>query len=171
MNHRPPREDLEPWYKQFWPWFLISLPASAVIAGIITINLAMTDRDGVVTDDYYKKGLGIHRDVEKLERARALGLTAQVDYDVLNSRVVVELAGIEPAKLGALDLQLSHPTRQHQDQRMPLSHVEGTRFEAKIIPLGPADWHISVVDRNGEWRLPGRIKLPEETSVKLPFDD
>ena len=29
-----------PWYRQAWPWFLISLPATAVIAGSFTFYLA-----------------------------------------------------------------------------------------------------------------------------------
>ena len=46
---RPPREDTLPWYKQFWPWFLISLPLSVVIASIVTINIAITTNDGLVS--------------------------------------------------------------------------------------------------------------------------
>lgn len=40
-----------PWYKQFWPWFLIALPGSVVIASFITIGIAVenaptiTDRE------------------------------------------------------------------------------------------------------------------------------
>ena len=43
--------DTKPWYKQFWPWFLMSLPASVVVASMITIGIAIdnaptiTDRD------------------------------------------------------------------------------------------------------------------------------
>ena len=40
-----------PWYRQFWPWFIIALPASAVIAGFITLYLAITRPDYVVIDD------------------------------------------------------------------------------------------------------------------------
>ena len=43
--------ELNPWYKQFWPWFLMALPATAVIGGIITIVIAMTNPDGLVKDD------------------------------------------------------------------------------------------------------------------------
>lgn len=33
--------DTKPWYKQFWPWFLISLPGSVVIASMFTISIAV----------------------------------------------------------------------------------------------------------------------------------
>jgi hypothetical protein len=34
-----------PWYKQFWPWILIALPASAVIACAITLWLVLQAPD------------------------------------------------------------------------------------------------------------------------------
>lgn len=40
-----------PWYRQFWPWFIIALPASAVVAGIITFWLAVSNPDHVVVED------------------------------------------------------------------------------------------------------------------------
>ena len=63
--------DVTPWYKQFWPWFLMALPATAVVGGIITIVIAMTNPDGLVQDDYYKAGLGINRTLEREQQALA----------------------------------------------------------------------------------------------------
>ena len=42
---RPPREDTKPWYRQFWPWFLIALPGSVVVASMVTIWLAASTSD------------------------------------------------------------------------------------------------------------------------------
>jgi hypothetical protein len=33
------------WYRQFWPWLLIALPASAVIGCAITIYLVLANPD------------------------------------------------------------------------------------------------------------------------------
>lgn len=41
MNNNLTNTDKKPWFKQFWPWFLISLPASVVIASMFTISLAI----------------------------------------------------------------------------------------------------------------------------------
>jgi len=41
-----------PWYRQFWPWFLIALPASAVIAGMYTLYLAVTHPDPLVIEKH-----------------------------------------------------------------------------------------------------------------------
>ena len=44
-----------PWYKQRWPWILMSGPAIVVVAGFITLGLAIHTSDSLVDDDYYKK--------------------------------------------------------------------------------------------------------------------
>lgn len=45
-----------PWYKQFWPWFIIALPASVVVASFITLWLAISNPDPlVVNDDDYRR--------------------------------------------------------------------------------------------------------------------
>jgi hypothetical protein len=40
-----------PWYKQFWPWFIIALPASVVVASFFTLWLAISNPDHLVVDD------------------------------------------------------------------------------------------------------------------------
>jgi hypothetical protein len=46
----------EPWYRQFWPWFIIALPASAVIASFITLWLAISNPvELVVTEEDYQQ--------------------------------------------------------------------------------------------------------------------
>jgi len=40
-----------PWYKQFWPWFIIALPASVVVASFFTLWLAISNPDRLVVDD------------------------------------------------------------------------------------------------------------------------
>ena len=40
-----------PWYRQFWPWMLFGLPASAVIGCVITIWLVLAHPDREVAPD------------------------------------------------------------------------------------------------------------------------
>ena len=56
-----------PWYREPWPWILMSVPATAVVAGIITLWLAVSSADGLVAEDYYKQGLAINRVIEREE--------------------------------------------------------------------------------------------------------
>lgn len=51
------RQSSSPWYREPWPWLLMAGPLIVIIAGLVTAWLAVTSSDGLVTDDYYKKGL------------------------------------------------------------------------------------------------------------------
>jgi hypothetical protein len=42
------RLDASPWYRQFWPWFLIVLPAASVVLSFITLYMALEGMDPVV---------------------------------------------------------------------------------------------------------------------------
>jgi hypothetical protein len=51
----------KPWYKQFWPWFLIVLPGSVVIASLFTVYLAFHYADTVINETYYKDDVEINK--------------------------------------------------------------------------------------------------------------
>jgi hypothetical protein len=43
--------DIRPWYKEPWPWVAIAIPGAAVVMGIITLYLALTNPDYLVVDE------------------------------------------------------------------------------------------------------------------------
>jgi len=43
--------DIRPWFREPWVWFIIALPAAAVVGCAITIWLAITRPDYVIVDD------------------------------------------------------------------------------------------------------------------------
>ena len=54
-----------PWYKEPWPWVIIAIPAAAVVMGVITFYLAVSNPDYlVVEEDQY-------RDIKSDLRAQA----------------------------------------------------------------------------------------------------
>lgn len=164
---RPPREDSEPWYKQFWPWFLISLPLSVVIASMVTINIAIQSNDGLVSDDYYKEGLAIRKNANSTARARALGISGQVDYDTDTGAVSLLLAGDFSRNTSLLVLEIIHPTRPNRDQAVNMTKVDGDRYAGRIEPLEPANWKLRLVPESREWRIEGRMLAPGDSGVVL----
>ncbi len=56
--------DDRPWHRQFWPWVLIAIPATTVVACAVMITLAIVTDDGLVSDDYYREGLAINKKIE-----------------------------------------------------------------------------------------------------------
>lgn len=56
------QETMKPWWKQLWPWLLISGPAVAMIACIITIYLAVNlYADKSLRDGLVKQGLKVEQ--------------------------------------------------------------------------------------------------------------
>ncbi len=50
-----------PWWKFGYVWLVIAGPALVVVAGFVTLYLALRYPDPVVTEDYYRKGLEINQ--------------------------------------------------------------------------------------------------------------
>ncbi len=164
---RPPREDTKPWYRQFWPWFLIALPLSVVIAAIVTINLAIDSDDGLVSDDYYKEGLAIHKDAASAARARELGIAGQLDYDSDTGAITLTLDKTLRVGESGLTLEVVHPTLPDRDQTTQLSPLGGARFAGRLDPLGPANWKLSLRPPDRTWRIEGRLVEPGSGSTRL----
>lgn len=160
-------QDPRPWYRQFWPWFLISFPATAVVFGLLTLFFAIKTQDGLVEDDYYKSGLVVNKDLSRDRRASELGVSARLDMNLARHRVSVTLEGRETGKLPALQLSLVHPTRSHHDISAVLSRGPDGRFTGSIAELPPGRWHVQIEPPATAWRLTGRISVPAEHQVSL----
>ena len=56
------QKNTKPWFKQLWPWLLISGPAIAMIGCIITIYLAINyQADKPLREDVTKQGLKVEQ--------------------------------------------------------------------------------------------------------------
>ena len=137
-----------PWYRQRWPWLLIAGPAAVIVAGAITIWIAFASADGLVAEDYYKQGMAINRVLAREERARELGISAELEF--APSRVAVRLRGAAPE---ALFLHLAHATRAGHDQRLRLAPSAPGVYAAELPALPPGRWRIVVEDPRSIWRI------------------
>lgn len=155
-----------PWYRQFWPWFIIALPLTAVIASIATLIIAAQDPDGLVVDDYYKQGLAINETLERDRRAQALGLSGLVRVDA--ARLVLTMNGL-PAAADDTDfeLRLIHPTRPHLDRDLRLAREGGNQWSTALEAIAPGRWHVQLESAKGNWRLTGRLALPDQQQAVL----
>ena len=53
-----------PWFKEFYVWMVISGPVSVVLACAVTAVFIFQGPDAVVSEDYYKEGLALAKEVE-----------------------------------------------------------------------------------------------------------
>ncbi|MEO7404735.1 MAG: FixH family protein [Burkholderiales bacterium] len=149
-----------PWYREPWPWLLALGPALVIVAGIVTTYLAVVTADGLVADDYYKRGLTINRELARDARAAALGLTALAHYDADNKQVIVTITGVDPASLDSMQLRIVHPARAAADRQVALMGGASGHFTAALDepPQGPA----RLMLEGAGWRLVGQGALRRE---------
>lgn len=158
----PRREDTEPWYRQFWPWFLIALPGSVVIAGISTVFIAVRHADDLVVTDYYKDGLAINIELDRKRLASELGIEA--DLTIFERRLQVRLSGEEHGE--TLQLLLSHPLEADRDFQVTLYRVATGLYDAQLPATVAANWHWTLATAQENWRLDGSLSAQDFVDVE-----
>ena len=139
---------MKPWYREPWPWILMSGPAAVLVAGAATAWIAFAGADGLVADDYYKRGLAINKLLAREQEAGRLGISAQIE--LLQSKIRIQLKGDTPA---SLFVHLAHATRAGHDIRLRLAPVSPGAYEAALPALPRGRWHVVIEDPRGTWRI------------------
>jgi len=67
MNTPSPSPATQPWWKYGHVWLLISGPAIVVVAGFVTLWLAMRQPDPILAEDYYQRGLDINKTLQQTD--------------------------------------------------------------------------------------------------------
>jgi uncharacterized protein len=158
---------ITPWYKQFWPWFLIGLLLSSVLVSTTFAVLSVRSFDGMVQEDYYEHGKAINLVLAKQRRADELDLEARLVIDAMTSDIVLDLAGEErPERLA---LKLVFPTAADRDQEFILEHVRDGRYVGQAPDGLRHRWYLQLQpdDEAPEWRLVGEARLPREDAIDL----
>ena len=158
------------WYQEPMVWMVIAIPLSAVIVGAILMTLSITTFDGLVEDDYYKKGKEINQLLARDEFASNNGIRADVNIDEQTGIIVVDLKNssdyVFPEQMG---LSLLHPTQSKQDVKLLLSKGPDARYYTELLqPLKDGRWYFRVSEPN--WRLQKLIIWPEGTIFTLDSD-
>lgn len=149
--------DTRPWYQEPWPWLLMSGPAIVVVAGFVTLYLAASGQDGLVVDDYYKQGKTINQSLYRDDVARQMGVTASVNVDQVNDRLIVSLRRTDGQAIPAsISVALVHATRSGADKIIPLVLGENG-YVGKLPSLGAGKWNVLIEDPQKQWRLQKEI--------------
>ena len=166
MNTHKPKKT---WYREPWVWLMIALPMSAVIGGIITIYLAVSTSDGLVVDDYYKRGKAINLDLARDQAAVRHQLRADIDIDLRENRVRLLLESFDAVLPDTLTFSLLHPTQPGHDQVILLQHADDGVYSGSVDELARSNWYLQL--EADDWRLSGRVPIPQiETIVLLPLE-
>ena len=151
-GHRSPitGHEAKPWFREPWPWILMAGPATVVVAGAVTIWIAFATSDGLVADDYYRRGLAINQELKRDQAALDRGVAADIERSGGVLRVRLRLREAPPPALFA---RLLHATRAGHDQRLRLAPVAAGVYEADLPALPAGKWRLVLEDPRGEWRV------------------
>ncbi|WP_286977237.1 FixH family protein [Pseudomonas sp.] len=144
---------VSPWYKQFWPWFIIGLLGLSVVQGSSMLIFATLNPPGLISDDYYEVGKGINQSLDRENLAKQLKINAKVTFNNETGIADMQLSGFSgPA---TLKLNVISPTQPERDRRITMQKVgdghytgqmedavEGRRFVELIGQEGGKDWRL-----------------------------
>jgi len=162
-------EKLRPWYRQAWPWFLISLPASAVIGGITTLILAVNSPNALVVDDYYKEGLAINQEKHRLANADRMGMTGLLRSD--GKQLTLSLTSQPAVSEPALTLNIIHSTRAELDRELTLQRLSDGRYATDLPILPPGNWYLRLQAGDASWQIRARVSIDGPFQVRLAADN
>jgi len=167
MSAQTPLAPGAPWYRQFWPWFIVGMLGVSVVGSLSTVAIALLGADPEVRRDYVVDARAVVPLTGPRDRALALGLGAMVGIEADGSRVSIETwssagAGVLPERMV---VHFVHPTLAERDVRVVAvreadgvhraalpSGLEG-RYEIGLSPE-PASR-----DERVEWELASKASL------------
>ncbi len=170
------RPESLPWYRYFWPWFIVALMGSAVLASVVTVFLAFSGQDSLVRSDWYREGTAINQRLELEREASRLGVEATLRIENSAGEISIELPSETLRSLRTLRLELSHPTQAERDRTFFLSRTSHGDFRAALgqpiegrwyATLAPAEEDASGSVPAGSWQLSQRITLPAPDGIQL----
>jgi hypothetical protein len=153
------------WYAEPWVWLLIALPMTAVIGGMITIYLAVTTSDGLVVDDYYKRGKAINMDLARDAAAAMHGLRARLDFDMESRRLLLSLDSRDHQQPSQVKFSLLHPTLPGNDQVILLQPTGPDGYAGTLQEVQDGNWYLQL--EADDWRLSGTLQRPRDSVVVL----
>jgi hypothetical protein len=158
--------ETRPWYREPLVWLVISFPLTAVIAGVATYIIADRTHDGLVVDDYYKKGKEINLSLARDAAASRHGLHGRLELQPGRGQVRVTLTARDRAVLPAqVSLRWLHATRGGFDRDQQLARQPDGSYRAALPELAPGHWYAQIEAL--DWRLQGSLRAPDETRLDL----
>jgi hypothetical protein len=160
QSHRPPVIDTLPWYRQFWPWFIMALPAIAVVAALTSTYIAVKNRDSVARDNWYEDGKNINVDLARDQAAKQAKMSASLSFDKTTHDIDAIITG-NIALSDTLTLTLTNATLADRDQTLTLHRQPNGHYHGSLLRDPVGRFYVELGD--AEWRLESTSRFPRDT--------
>jgi hypothetical protein len=165
MNDISPPSQIPPWYRQFWPWFLISFPVISVFLGFTMVYFATNGQDTLVIDNYYKEGKAINHKLEQVRNAQELGIETQLL--ISNENITLDVGDNFPGDGSALTLHFYHSTLADRDFTVLLTKQAGNRYTSAVSHPIAGKWRLSLLPFDESWKVQQEVTLPRQQAFKF----
>lgn len=159
------------WYRQFWPWFLIALPGTVVIASFITLYIAIVNSHSMVKDNYYQDGLAINRYLLEDQLAEQLEISAGLEFLPASGEIKLMLNGNVGSDSPVLILSFIHPVNASADFQLPLQKNAAGFYQQSVLQLDLTRWYLQLSPADASpdqrWRIRGEINLAKTSETTL----
>lgn len=154
-----------PWYKQFWPWFLVAIPVSSFIVAFVLVHYAVNTSDSLVDDDYYKEGKVINMNLARFNQAKKLNIDTLLTIN--DSKLAIEFVSGKPATGEALQLHFQHTTLNNKDFDL-LATMDATGiYRANYSHPIEGKWRVSLQPMDKSWKIQQIIGLPRTQAIRF----
>lgn len=157
--------DVKPWYKQFWPWFLIAIPTSSFIMAYFIVKFATNTQDSLVVDDYYKEGKAYNVNHQKVENARKLRI--MTDLSVNDGQIALEFHSGIPEEGNALKLSFYHVTLAERDVSLLLTRDANGIYRGFVEQDLSGKWRVTLSPLDDSWKVQQEIGLPRANKIRF----
>ena len=163
----------KPWFRQPYVWMVIGIPLSSVIVGMVMLWLSIVSFDGMVADDYYKRGLQISRVLDRERAASAAQLSGTFKLHDTDSRLLLRSADSAYRLPAAVHVQLSYATSAGQDREFTMTRTATGEYLGPALTLPQGRWYVYInadasagaSGDNSAWRLSGTLSTPGDGVV------
>jgi len=162
-----PEDNVLPWYKEFWPWFIIGMLSFSVVLGLSLLTISIRNADSLVVDNYYDAGKGINTSLERERLAEHLEIGGTLNLDSTLGQAELTLTG--KSRPQHLVLNLISPTQPERDRRIVLQPVSSDTYRGLLQEDIQGRRFVEVLgsEDDAEWRLFEEQTLVIGESIKL----
>lgn len=152
-----------PWYKQFWPWFVIAIPVSSMLVAVVQISYALNSPNDMVIDNYYKEGLGINKVLDKRNLAVELKIAANITIDNTTGEVILIT---ENAQEQNLTLNFFNSAISNKDFTLELTKIADNQYRGNLQKSISGIWNLYLESAIG-WQITARLNLTQSDAAQF----